>query len=292
MLTVDLGPDDATLGAGRSASSAWDRTSDGLARLDAALGRLEAELGAAIPVTWFVRADAIVGRQFGSALGAFERFDPFLRGVQARGHELAWLAQGAEGMAQTHAQLVRAGYAIESARAGELSHDNASLAALDALGVAFDSSALPGRTRGGDGWRLDWAGTPAGAYHPSCDDYRVPGAPALDLLEIPLTTVPIRAPYDAAPLARYVNPAMHASVFAPAVAAVPGGDYALCVVHPDELVPRASGGHPLIAYDADTFVENLRCLARASAGRGRALSFTTVGAYGREVSRARSQDPR
>src|SRR5688572_8899209 len=211
MLTVDLGPDDAVHGEGRSDALSWERTARGLATMTEAFRSLENDLGAAMAITWFVRADAAVERHLGSGTAVLRMFAPLLSRAAQAGHELAWLAQlpgemdarALDDLARIHSGFVAEAFAPKSARAGELRHDNASMAALDALGIAFDSSALPGRVRRDGGWRLDWAGTPAHPYHPSVADYRRPGEPHRRIIEIPFTTVPIRAPYDAAPLARY-----------------------------------------------------------------------------------------
>jgi hypothetical protein len=120
------------------------------------------------------------------------------------------------------------------------------------IGIEFDSSALPGRTKTDPGWQVDWATTPSRRYRPSVADYRVPGSPRLAICEVPLSTVSIRAPYDAAPLARYVDPCVHPSLLWQNLeAALADMEYLLCILHPDEVVPRTdAGGHPLIAYRA------------------------------------------
>ena len=289
ILTVDIGPDDAVLGNGRAALPRWERTEAGLSLLRDRLHALEDEFGMAIPATWFVRADDLIVRQLGRADGAFRKFELFLRAAVAAGHEAGWLPQQpaedgapdvAQHLARTHSALSSLGIRIRSARAGKLGHDNASMAALDALGIEFDSSALPGRTRIEGGWCLDWAGTPRNPYRPSVADYRVPGEPHLDVCEVPLTTLPMQAPYDAASLERYVNPCMHSTLLWPGLSGVlRDADYLLCVLHPDEIVPRRSGGHPLIGYSADVFSSNLREMVRACRDHGRKISFMTLAGF-------------
>jgi UDP-MurNAc hydroxylase len=93
ILSVDIGPDDAILGANRLESPGWERSSAGLILLRNCFRRMEDECAAAIPVTWFVRADPAIQRQFGSMLGVFRKFDEFLAAARQDGHEIGWLAQ-------------------------------------------------------------------------------------------------------------------------------------------------------------------------------------------------------
>jgi len=269
----------------------WDRTEAGLPIVKDVLKRLEGELGRPLPATWFIRADEAIRRQFGTYDAVFRRFDAALREPFAQGHEAGWLVGFSScgpqfGLPGTELQpvlseLVEQGWRLRSARAGELQHDNASMAALDSLGIAFDSSALPRRRRLEDGWGIDWEGTPQRPYRPSLADYRIPGEPERAIWELPLTTVPMLAPYDVRALPRYLNPCMHGSYLWPALEAiVRDASYLLCILHPDEAIARTDGGHPLIAYSAEVLAENLRGIVRACAACGRAVSFKTVADFG------------
>jgi hypothetical protein len=288
ILTVDVGPDDAVLGAGGTPLPSWERTEAGIPVVRRVLEGLEDELALALPATWFIRADEKVRSQFGTFDAVFAKCRSALEDAFARGHEAAWLVQFARepqarlpSLAAAHDALKARGLAIRSARAGELRHDNASMAALDALAIAFDSSALPGRVRVEDGWGIDWQETPAAPYRPSTADYRVPGEPSLALWEIPLSTLPVLAPYDASPLQRYVNPCMQARYLWPALEhALREATQLVCVLHPDEVAPRAGGGHPLIAYSPEILAENLRGIVRAAAACGRQATFVTLAAFG------------
>jgi hypothetical protein len=290
LLTIDVGPDDAVLGAGRTDSAAWGRSEAGLAVLTDSLKRLEDELGAPVPATWFIRADEAIRRQLGSYDAVVRKCQELLHASFSRGHEAAWLVQPpcAE-LRSVHEALRAGGWLARSARAGELTHDNRSLAGFDALGIAFDSSALPGRARLEEGWGIDWRGTPERPYRPSVSDYRVPGEPSLAIWEIPLTTLAIRAPYDAHPVARYVNPCMRGALLWPALEhVIADASYLLCVMHPDEAIARQDRGHPLIAYSADNLRANLRRIVRSCVDSGRGVSFTTVADFGARLDAARA----
>jgi hypothetical protein len=286
-LTFDVGPDDAVLGHAHESAPAWTRTAAGLADAAALLDALAAHAGAPVAATWFVRADRHLAIDGGDALAAHAAFGDFLRVRRDRGDTIGWMPQvySARGgppdradLDATCARLRDAGWDARAVRMGGLFHDDATMAALDRLGVEVDCSALPGRRKDDGGWRLDWTPTPDRAYHPSRGDYRVPGAPALDLVELPLSMVAIAAPYDTAPLPRYFNPAMHPALLAPVLAELAARtDYVQCVLHPDELRPPGpAGGHPLIAHSPDACLETLCRLVDAVRAGGREPRFLPV----------------
>lgn len=283
-LTVDVGPADAVLGRGTDVDADWSATLRGAELLLDMLARLSNEWGQPVGSTWFNRADRLVEAQFGDRLAIIERFATLAGGRDLPSVETGWMPQlyGAGSTAVdyddlhlTHARLTVAGHAPHSVRMGNCFHDNRTMATLAALGVALDSSALPGRIKIEAGWRLDWSATPQHAFRPARADYRRPGVPALDILEVPLSMIPIKADYDRLPLARYANPAMWPSLLWPALAhALAGTDRLVLIVHPDEIVAgRHGAGHPLISYSAATCADNLRRLRTEAARFGRCLRF-------------------
>ena len=92
-----------------------------------------------------------------------------------------------------------------------------------------------------------------------------------------MSAVPILAGYDAQPLRRYVNPSFHPALLWPCLEEVLGeSTYLLCLLHPDEAVPRDNAGHPLIAYSPRIVLENIRRIAAACTARGRRPAFMTL----------------
>ncbi|MDQ0513081.1 hypothetical protein [Ancylobacter amanitiformis] len=287
-LTVDVGPADAVLGRGGDIDADWSATLQGSELLFEALARLADRRGEPVGTTWFLRADRLIHAQFGDRLAIVERFEQLVaRHVAHHGGpapELGWMPQlygsgsaaiDHDDLAQTHAKLAASGRAPCSVRMGNCYHDNRTMAALAELGIAFDSSALPGRVKMEGGWRLDWSPTPDHPFRPSRADYRQPGVPALDIIEVPLTMLPIQAPYDAVPLARYVNPAMRAELLWPGLAdLVATREDLVLIVHPDEVYPaRQAAGHPLIDYSIQTLMANLARLEALAQRIGRRASF-------------------
>jgi len=282
-LTIDVGPTDAVMGHGHTSNPGWNSTFVGLKLLRHAISLLERRLQITMSATWFVRADRLVHNQFGGRLAVMQMFMNEMGTSFVRDHELGWMPQlPAEGvdlieyedLRLTHAELLEFLPRLDSVRMGDCYHDNASMQLLDELGVRFDSSALPGRTKDDCGWRMDWHGTPDWAYHPSCEDYRHPGSQQRGILEIPLSVIPIQAPYDKVPLLRYVNPCFLKHLLWPELSRLlSAAPYIVCILHPDELVSRTQGGHPLIAYSVDEFVKNLAGIVDQARGLGRTVSF-------------------
>jgi hypothetical protein len=170
-------------------------------------------------------------------------------------------------------------------RVGEGFGSDAVASALSDLPLGADSTALPGRVKRDAERSIDWAGSPNHPYHPSRADYRRPAADGdvLPLLEVPMTTVPIRVAYDPAPVCRYVNLAFRPEVIGPAVTAhldqlaTAGAPVAwlTTVLHPDETFPRREP-HPLYAFDPSAVGANLTYLLDLAMERGWPVLATTV----------------
>jgi hypothetical protein len=261
------------LGKGHSATPTWSTTIDGLLLLCKLVDKLEDTLQLSVPITWFVRADQWIKAQFGHNLAIMHMLIDQIGHSRLKKHEVAWMPQlfvdgGAsmyyDDLRTTHSDVTKLFPELTSVRMGDCYHDNNSMKVLDELGIQFDSSALPGRTKNDRGWKMDWQGTPLFAYHPSHEDYRRPGASSHRILEIPLSLLPISASYDRAPLLRYVNPCFHQHLLWPSLKqlleSIP---YLVCIIHPDELIQRQAFGHPLVSYSADVFVANIINIVRA-----------------------------
>jgi hypothetical protein len=286
-LSIDIGPALAMLPPVPGAEPDWQATWDGASFLRDALSRLSDRIAAPVPATWFLRADAGIAEQFGHAAAVFERFADC--GAAARGDELGWMpmlptrpdgSRAIDELATTHALLGAVADPVRSTRMGNLSHDDATIAALDALGIAVDSSAVPGRTRNDGGWRVDWMGTPEDPYHPSMADYRRPGAPAYRLLEVPMQPLSMQMPYDPAPRLRYVDPCFHPRLLWPALSAkLPTLRHLVCLLHPDEMVGGQRDGHPMVAYTPQAFDQTMGRIVDELAAAGRGVSFHRIDAF-------------
>src|SRR5205085_4432929 len=92
----------------------------------------------------------------------------------------------AQKLVETRAELEAKGFKHLSVRIGEAFHGNAMMKTLDDLGLAVDSTAIPGRTRSDESRAFEWGPSPNNPYYPSRRDYRVPdSSDHLSILEVP-----------------------------------------------------------------------------------------------------------
>ena len=265
--------------------------------------------------TWFLRADEQI-RQLQGEYGWFVQSQPtLLRSLQESGDELGWhphfwrcdtesgawfqeiedVAWQVDMLHRAHRDLTtRLPGALKSVRMGWSYHNNGTCAALEALGIAVDLSAIPGlrtltRRPPARGENLfDWHSTPRAPYRPSQADYRRPARgreTSHRLLEVPSfvsTSMPwalvggvqlarktgnVAQLWYAARRPTYcINVTARPVYFAPLVTQLrkvlrrleSGPLVFETHFHPDELVPNRS---PL--YDLGSVRTNLEALVRA-----------------------------
>ncbi len=225
------------------------------------------ELGQAIggryaPITWFVRADGQLRYWYGTSAYLLHEYGKDWRREAHRGSEIAWhphlyrvrprtkkavlIDEPLEACDELHAiweELAAFSFKPLSFRNGEAWHHKETLAAIETFGITCDSSAVPGR-QGADGHPMDWMGAPTTPYHPAPEDIRRPGS-IRSLLEVPMSTWAIQAPWDNKPITRYINPAVHEALFLEALerlrreqACAPEGlRLWVLVMHPEEIEP-------------------------------------------------------
>ncbi|HTS04210.1 MAG TPA: hypothetical protein VMP68_01405 [Candidatus Eisenbacteria bacterium] len=229
-LTVDTDPD------GLSGKVTDRRTLDWLGL--EALTTLPVEMQArqqlsSIPITWFIRADGQLESILGTPSYLLEKFDRFWRDVSPAGHELAWhphLYRQARSEdealiisdpSEAKEELERLWDKLQgilratSFRNGEGWHTPQTYSAIERLGFRCDSTAIPNR-KGGNDHPMNWTGAPNRPYFPVPHDLCAAGTERL-LLEVPMNTWMVQAPYDSAPKLRYMNPAVHPQLFASAL---------------------------------------------------------------------------
>ena len=175
----------------------------------------ESALGADLPaITWLIRADDTIRHVTGTFDSAYVKGKDTWARLRARGHELGWhfhhwtfdaTTDGFDPdpawLPDAHAALTRH-FTIRATRTGWDYCNSATMRRLAALGVTLDFSSLPGHlvwwTIDGERILVDWHRAPRSPYRPGRNDYQRPGAPALDILELPIAS--FRA--DAATMAK------------------------------------------------------------------------------------------
>ncbi len=297
-LTFDTDADffDQSLVAGSTLPApAWRGVAEGIPLILEHLRGIRDSGGNAARATWFVRSDNQLHELYGSHTFLLEQFASLWSGCSDAGDEIAWhphlyrlkadawvqetdAAELRRKLIESHAAVCKAGRRPFASRIGEAYCSNEIMATLDSLGIGADSTGMPGRRRV-DGQRsIDWTGTPRSPYHPSHADYRVPGAPHRNLVEIPMSIVPVRADYDADPFPRYVDLSFHPRALADGIGEyVRTAELLVTMTHPSGVLSDLSDrAHGLISFSVDAFKENLDSILRAAARHGRVTEFVTI----------------
>jgi len=310
-LTFDLDPDPAadsgadsavaTLGADRGEGRpSWRGVEEGVPAIREALDRAAEDLGTALPATWFVRADDQIADDYGDAGAMFDRHGEILSRLKERGDEIAWHPHlyrrfGAgwrqereeaalrEQMERAHAAIIKKGARVQSARIGGNYGSNGIVATLEALGIAVDSTAMPGRKRDDANYAFDWETTPDHPYHPSRADYRRPGEPAAALIEVPLSMVPVQAPYDTQPLRRYVDLAFLPKALTEGLSGhISNTTLLVTIAHPAHLLPALAPPEPgLLAFNLAALKANLAAIIEECRRNKKKPRFITLAEAGR-----------
>jgi hypothetical protein len=252
-----------------------------------------------VPTTWFVRADGQLESILGNAAYLLETYATFWTNVKKAGDEVAWhphlyRQQKSEDAAVIITDPLEAKDELErlwsklntilastAFRNGEGWHTPDTYATVERLGFRCDSTAIPGR-RGGNGHPMNWEGAPNQPYFPVADDLCKPG-PQRTLLELPMNTWQLRAPYDDAPRVRYMNPAVHAHLFASTLKTWENGCDAspsdlyiwVMIFHPDEVL-ATQGDDALYSRSTQALCANLVAFAECLRRMGHDFEWVTV----------------
>jgi hypothetical protein len=291
-VSVDLDPDPQDDSSADTLS--WTAVDDICPRIADVLASTRGDDGAPATATWFVRSDDRVAAAHDGHTGwLVEHLKPLLTARQSAGDCIGWHPhieaqddRGWRNAASTAAMpgiLKRGaaafqaqGFKPECTRMGGNAGSHDILSTLEELGVRVDSSAMPGRARQDEIFGFDWMTTPAKPYRPSRSDYRRPGDPAFLMTEVPLTMLPIKAPYDCAPVTRYVDLSFRNEFLAPALKTVIAtAECLVTIMHPAALFPSPTP-HGLLAHSFDVFERNLASLFDQAHKLGRTIRFATL----------------
>lgn len=277
-LTLDTDPDGLNGRNPNRRSLAWEGLEQ-VQHLPEEIGSHATKLGQ-IPMTWFVRADGQLESILGNASYLLETYDTFWTRVQKAGDEVAWhphlyRQEKSEDAAVIITDPVEAQDELErlwnklkavlaptAFRNGEGWHTPETYATIERFGFRCDSTAIPGR-RGGAGHPMNWNGAPNQPYFPAANDLCKPGS-SRSMLELPMNTWLLHAPYDSAPQTRYMNPAVHPHLFAKALknwentCALSPADLCIWVMifHPDEVL-STQGEDTLYSRSTQALCANL-----------------------------------
>ena len=176
---------------------------------------------------------------------------------------------------------------MKCVRLGGTQGGNLIMKTLDGLGFEVDSSANPGRRLLDARRHFDWSRCTNSPYHPSVDDYQAEKARNYEMLEVPITTIPVKAPYDQDPKARAINPCYRHELFARAIR---GSERELkelgfCVMlfHPEELLEGYSDD--LLFYGFENFRRNFEFFRQVM---GDNIEFLTLNEFARSFQELKS----
>lgn len=226
-----------------------------------------------LKTTWFIRLDYGIENTCGAPDYYFKKHSNKLKWLLDNGHEIGWhyhaykkengnwIQNTDEAVIcrelERYADFIKE-YNFVSVRMGWGFHTNKTMKSINDLGLKIDSSAIP---RPQYKWELskkDWRKTGQKPYFPSINDYQIQGKPHLNIIEIPINTIPIGSPDDTeSNIFRYINPAYHHSVFTKATKTFFDENNLLVMVcHPYEIMPNKNK-HPLLSFDYNEFEKNL-----------------------------------
>ena len=252
-----------------------------------------------IPITWFVRADGQLESILGCSTYLLEKYSGFWTTVTKAGDELGWhphlyrqanrdvVAQLITDPSQAQDELERLWASLKTSllpkafRNGEGWHTPGTYATVERLGFNCDSTAIPGRA-GSDSHPMNWSHAPNQPYFPAADNLCATGA-ARPMLEIPMNTWLLKAPYDQAPRRRYMNPAVHPDLFAKTLknweneCNISHADLSIWVMifHPDEVL-CAQSEDGLYARSTNALCKNLACIEETMRRLEHEFEWTTI----------------
>ncbi len=248
--------------------------------------------------TWFVRADEQVKDVYGNYDGLFTNFYPNWMKILNDGGEVGihphlYLKKGNKYIRTYEKEFFKKylndifktlsnnkKISIKSSRIGEAFQSNAIMSILDKFNIKQDCTAMSSRFVNTKERKIDWRSTPKEPYYPSKIDYRKTGDLNFQLLEIPMTMVQTRAPYDASIYFRYLNPGFHSECFIDLEENIKNLNYIMTITHPYEIVPMNNNEHGLISYSMDNFLENLTKILNICKKNKRKIVFLNTNELG------------
>lgn len=150
---------------------------------------------------------------------------------------------------------------IVFSRIGECKFSNAIWKGISDCGIKIDSTALPGRQIG----ETDWRNSPVKPYYPLESNYLLAGGSTV--IEVPMTTMKIHAPYEKIPKYRYLNINFNKKYFGELGRIIKDRNEIVTITHPYEVLGtylEIEGRHQLWGH-ANSIYENLSYISQLCA---------------------------
>jgi hypothetical protein len=251
-----------------------------------------------VPLTWFVRADHQIEYAYHDPLHLFHHYEEFFNFVfNSLQHEVAWhphlydISKGeVRGLLLDETQLNVAvpelwkqvrqlPYGIRSFRNGEGWMTPFLFNLLERIGLETDSTVIANR-KDEQMPQRNWEQVPHAFYYPDKENMKLRGAKRL-LIEAPMSSWQFSMEYDAAPKFRYINPAVHVSVFQKGIEYLDShwerhaSPHWIFISHPDEIV-RAERLDQMYGFSVETYAQNVRMFADFLLKKQMNVSFSTI----------------
>ena len=254
------------------------------------------ELKMEIPLTWFIRIDDQMNFFFGNRFYLVEQYNIFFGKAIKERHELAWhphIYEKSENefiiptsvefcidqLSSVHEEIKTNRLAFVSFRNGEGWHTNETMQFVEQLGFSVDSTAIPG-VKKPTPHLLNWKETFNHPYFPSKENYQLAGVEA-GLLEMPMNTWFVKAPYDVQTKLRYMNPAVRSKIFEESIKANQTSLAAeeinihTLISHPDEIASQSFSDN-LYGCTIDNYIDNIRLLINNAVKKNDTFEFLTM----------------
>lgn len=293
-ITIDCDPDELSGKEVNRESLKWM----GLESMDMFPERISEFFKKLIPLTWFIRFDGQIDKAYGSYTYLFTQYYNLWEKCLKLDHEFGchphlykYSGKKVELMSdenEIHCELIRineslkeTGYSFKIFRNGEGWMKPAIINQLEESGYKIDSTALPGLYRT-DNHPMNWQTTPNYPYYPSLTDIGVPGNKR-NIIEFPMNTWSVKAPYDKTNRLRYMNPAIKKELFQPAVslwqdqiiASESIEFYWIFITHPNEIIHKTDKDL-LYAFDEKILFNNIKYFIDTIEVLGHTYTFNTL----------------
>ena len=224
-----------------------------------------------LKTTWFIRIDNQIGTLHGTKDFIFTKHADKISWLRENGHEIGWHFHSYinEGNKQVQnndeSDVVNEmreqipfikKHNLKIMRMGWAYHGNETMSLINEMGFIMDCTALPRPNYSWENGYRDWSTSPKDMYYPSAVDYRIEGTDSLGILEVPITTLPIKGDNDTRDdVERYINPAYHSDIFKTILKNNELPHSFNTVSHPYEFVDSQKG-HMMLSFSSRVFLGN------------------------------------
>ena len=278
-LTFDLDNDffEKSFSQKSTLNNKWDGFRIGVPKIFEIINKFEKKYNTKIKSTWFVRIDKDIENEFGDACYFLKKF---IEIHETDNVEIGWHPHIYKKNSKTkfenndkfiidemdyiYNKIVGIRSNIKSFRMGGMYMSNKILNFLQEKSFKIDSSSFPGRCREDDIFSFDWINSIDKPYYPSKKNIKISSQNINDnfrLLEIPLSTIKVKANYDKIYFDRYLDLSFHNKLISKKIEKyISENDYITIIYHPCCILDGIYAKHELINFGSSNFKNNLKII--------------------------------